>query len=160
MPQDSTADVHGRLTSQTAIQMFHIPVETPTLTYNLVFTTRTDVKDHEPLKGNDGDIRDCFDCEERSITLSSGLVKRFRTCGWEKWLATEVDENDRVLKAKPYLEVYCQFAVRRDNRSIDIGARVMEPESVMHSGTSVLYTATSLADQFSHQRPRAKSFRF
>ena len=126
--------MHGRFTSRAEIQLFYIPIERSELSYTLVFTTRTDVKDHQPLFLPNGNVEAGFDHEERRVPLQPELVERFRRHGWEKELATEVNTKNEVTKWERFLQLYCQFAIRHDNRSIEVGVKVIAPEDVRYKG--------------------------
>ena len=127
--QDSHADVHGRFQSRTTRQQFHVPLNDPKIGITTVFTTKTDVQDHEPLRSADGSILHGMEPETYTIHLTDGLVERFKSNGWIVALSPGWCGKKRLPK-EPHIELWCQLMIRHDNKTIDIGIDIISPESI------------------------------
>ena len=127
-------------------QQFHIPLSDPTLKYTIIFTTKTDVEDHEPLRTQDafeGAIRAGLEQDTRYYTLPDALVERFMATGRFAWLSPGKNGKKHLPK-EPHIELYCRFAFKHDNKSIDVGLEIIAPESVPYNRTSCPSTTSFL----------------
>lgn len=122
--------MQGSFVSKTMEQVFHIALEEPEVVYTLVFTGKTNLWDSEPLEPRGKRKCSDFDCITKRFRLSDGLIERFIEHGWKIWLPP-VHKNKKDLPLQPHLEVHCRFAVRHDNKSIQVGVQVIAPETKM-----------------------------
>ena len=112
-------------------QMYHIPVDEPTLFYTTVTTSKGETEDHEPLYYPDGTtMREGFDVQTNALPLSSELVHRFRIKDRTVWLSSGQDNDGNPLPQRLCLELYCRFAMKHDNKSIEVGIEVLAPEHI------------------------------
>jgi hypothetical protein len=119
------------------------------LTFLVVFTTeRPDIHVHEPLRLRDGvngysttphsfhDVHPHLQVLKKTIPLSEDLVRRLREHKWIVDLSTGFKTSRGKRKSRKlrppeeHLEILCQFAIRYDNRYIQVGVQVCPPEDI------------------------------
>ena len=132
--------MRGNFVSDTVRQRFHVPLDNPVLAYTTVFTTKTNIVDHEPLrepgvpansKGISGRVYPGLEPQTGTYRLSDDLVKRFITKHWLVKLSPG-KKGKKHLPKKLYIEVLCQIAIGHDNKNIKIGLEICAPECVPH----------------------------
>ena len=130
MLQGSGADLQGNFCSRKVRQQFHILLNRPQLTYTTVVTTNTDIRSHEPLYIPEGSVREGLKPQTHTLTLGQDLVKRFEDRGWVVMLSPGKN-GKKHMKKQPHLELWCQLAIRHDNKSIEVGIDVIAPECIL-----------------------------
>lgn len=111
--------------------MFQFRASETHLSYRLVFTTESGLRDHVPLHGTNGEVDPRYDCEEGTFRLSEEFVNMLNQ---KTIMLSPKDDDGNVLPKCPHFQFWGKFAIRHDNKSIDVGLRVIPPELVSYNG--------------------------
>ena len=128
--QKSSANHNGEFLSEKVLRHFQIPLRNPVITITTVFTTNTNVKNHDALKAPDGKIHKGLEPEEITRPLPPQLVEKMKKHGWVKQLSPGWSSHGKRLPVKPHLEFWCQLAIRHDNKTMEVGVEVVDPASI------------------------------
>ena len=113
---------------------FHIRKDRPTFSITVVFTTNTEVRDHEALCDPQGDVLHRFEIEEKTFTLPDFFVKELLEFSWRQRLSPGKDEQGVPLPPVFYLEFWCRVLLSHNNKTIRVGLELLDPKLVPYKG--------------------------